>query len=265
MVAVFPVQTSEHLGHHCTRGVDLYITADRTILLDVQPLLSPSIMDLFYGEKKSTEYHNIDSNFYIQSLQLVSFLLSVCHTVLLVQDWFHDASLLRFIQTADMLKPSTHDSKASLEDLKDYNPQLVFVQNKCTRPDYYPDTIRDMHYLLSILFHNSKLKHSGLVSMDFIKEDDESANKVNLFLIPEIEGDSNVLERVVTDLTTLQYRGHPGWKQVCQSFCQQVMSLPRPNLTSQTFSEKNWFHFAGKTWDNIKKSNLYLEYKRLIL
>ncbi|CAG2068335.1 unnamed protein product, partial [Timema podura] len=44
---VFRPQSSEHheSGGHCTVGVDLCVTSNRVILLDTQPMLSPSVMD----------------------------------------------------------------------------------------------------------------------------------------------------------------------------------------------------------------------------
>ncbi|KPI92599.1 Protein SMG9 [Papilio xuthus] len=43
----FKMQDIEQIerGAHCTRGVDMYVTNDRVILLDCQPLWSPSLID----------------------------------------------------------------------------------------------------------------------------------------------------------------------------------------------------------------------------
>ena len=90
-------------GEHCTNGIDIYVNARRIILLDCQPLLSASVMDrtiqvrswfqrgkfhnnFFQLEKKNTsEFSTIENTMEVQSLQMIGFLFSVCHTVLFVQ------------------------------------------------------------------------------------------------------------------------------------------------------------------------------------
>jgi len=97
----FRPQSLEHheLGGHCTTGVDLFVTSNRVILLDTQPMLSASVMDrLVQQENKKfagTDFASTENAMEIQSLQLAAFLLSVCHVVILVQDWFFDPNFLR--------------------------------------------------------------------------------------------------------------------------------------------------------------------------
>ncbi|XP_076350397.1 nonsense-mediated mRNA decay factor SMG9 isoform X2 [Tachypleus tridentatus] len=220
-------------GEHCTSGVDIYVTSERMILLDTQPLLSASVMDhMIQFEKKipcGTDYRATEIALQIQSLQIAAFLLTVCHTVILVQDWFTDPNLLRFIQSAEMLKPATptnpHDLSASIEDTTDYYPHLVFLQNKCRQGDFSPSTVCEMEELLSNVFQNSKLKSTGVLP---------------------------------------SYRGHPGFNSLGKSLTQQIMSVPRSSLTHTALSEKNWFHYAARMWEAVKKSSLFLEYGRLL-
>ena len=53
---------------------------------------------------------------------------------MVVQDWFTDMSLLRFLQTAEMLKPSTppsqHDGSGNNDDQPDYYPHLGTLKFK---------------------------------------------------------------------------------------------------------------------------------------
>ncbi|XP_076350396.1 nonsense-mediated mRNA decay factor SMG9 isoform X1 [Tachypleus tridentatus] len=253
-------------GEHCTSGVDIYVTSERMILLDTQPLLSASVMDhMIQFEKKipcGTDYRATEIALQIQSLQIAAFLLTVCHTVILVQDWFTDPNLLRFIQSAEMLKPATptnpHDLSASIEDTTDYYPHLVFLQNKCRQGDFSPSTVCEMEELLSNVFQNSKLKSTGSVLMEFIPIRCESLHMdvANLFLLPERETEeTGVLP---------SYRGHPGFNSLGKSLTQQIMSVPRSSLTHTALSEKNWFHYAARMWEAVKKSSLFLEYGRLL-
>lgn len=70
------------------------------ILLDCQPFISLSVLeDLIKYENKRTnlvsEFISSESSGEIQSLQLATFLMSVCHVLVLVQDWFFDSNIVR--------------------------------------------------------------------------------------------------------------------------------------------------------------------------
>ena len=71
------------------------------ILLDTQPMLSGDIMEKITQETKkilppcSVDIAT-DNVMEVQSLQISAFILSVCHVVLIVQDWFFDPNILRY-------------------------------------------------------------------------------------------------------------------------------------------------------------------------
>lgn len=96
---LFAATTPEYLEtiQNCTSGIDAYVTKNRVILLDCQPILSSSIA---YSASHKRMSQSIDpSGLLIDnemvSLQLAAFLLSVCHVVLLVQDWFFDPNIFK--------------------------------------------------------------------------------------------------------------------------------------------------------------------------
>lgn len=75
-------------------GVDMYITSNRIILLDTQPLLSVSIMDKsIISSESKTMSHEVAVE--MESLYFASFILATCHIVIVVQDWFLDSNILR--------------------------------------------------------------------------------------------------------------------------------------------------------------------------
>lgn len=96
---LFSSASTEYLetAQHCTSGIDAYVTKNRVILLDCQPILSSSLAYLAslkrMGQSIDSAGLIVDSE--IVSLQLSAFLLSVCHIVLLVQDWFFDPNILK--------------------------------------------------------------------------------------------------------------------------------------------------------------------------
>ncbi|VDK23120.1 unnamed protein product [Taenia asiatica] len=127
----FPVQTLDSLveGYpRTTAGVDIYVTQDRIILLDTQPLLDWSLTDLHIqynlrtqkqqqqrdehqevvevtGGSSTSGKWSVDGFAEITSLQLVSFLVSVCHVVVCVQDNLSNPFVLRLIDRAFGWKP----------------------------------------------------------------------------------------------------------------------------------------------------------------
>ncbi|KAM6226024.1 LOW QUALITY PROTEIN: nonsense-mediated mRNA decay factor SMG9, partial [Porphyrio hochstetteri] len=122
-------------GGSQTGGIDFFITPERVVFLDTQPLLSPALLDhLINNDRKLPPEFGLPHTYVeLQSLQIAAFLFTVCHVVLLVQDWFTDLALYRFLQTAEMVKPATpspgHES-GSTEEPAEYYPHLVFVQTR---------------------------------------------------------------------------------------------------------------------------------------
>lgn len=266
----FKTQTSEHKerGEHCTTGIDIYVTNQRIILLDTQPVLSASVMDhLIQYEKKSMgapDYHSTENALLMQSLQQAAFLMAVCHTIITVQDWFIDLSYIRFLLSAEMLKPPTpispHELNPVQEETIEYYPHLVFVQNRCNREDFSPFSICKMQRTLHALFKKSKLKCSGSVRVDVNSSKiQEDYRNTNLFLLPEKSSDKNIFSNDFPE-----YKGHPDFSYLQESLSQQVMSMPRALLTHTALSEKNWFHYSARIWEAVKKSNLFFEYNRLL-
>ncbi|CAL1532773.1 unnamed protein product [Lymnaea stagnalis] len=264
-----------------TAGIDMFVTSERVILLDTQPLLSASMMDclLRYERKFPSEYTSLQNYIEMQSMQLLTFLLSVCNIILVADDWFIDVNLLRLIQDAEMLKPSTQpptsssDNAASKEDGIDFYPTVVFVHNKASRDDFTPETYFSMQQVLHKMFLLSKLKiHGGInMSNDSIAEaliasppglDDCPVSDVNLLLIPQMEFYKSEPEWLQTTLP--DYRGYPSFNTVLTHFRSQILSAPRSPMTHTTLTEKNWYHFAARIWESVKKSPLLAEYNRLL-
>lgn len=274
---IFQPQTrdvKERCGHQ-TSGIDVFVTPQRIVLLDSQPVLSPSVLDnLIRNEKKlPSEYSMAENCIEIQCLQQAAFLMTVCHVLLVIQDWFTDASLLRFLLSAEMLKPSTlsssHGSGSGQDDMHEFFPQLVFIQNKAGRDDFSLETYKSMQKTLESVFNTSKLKISGAVNMStgrqimglnpkFVSSD------VSVFLLPYMDERENKKSEDPVLTMLPEYRGYPSFTTLINSLRSQIFSLPRETLTHTSLSEKNWFHFAARTWDAIKKSQLIAEYNRLL-
>ncbi|XP_059522275.1 nonsense-mediated mRNA decay factor SMG9 isoform X5 [Myotis daubentonii] len=263
----------------------------------IEPILSPSILDhLINNDRKLPPEYNLPHTYVeMQSLQIAAFLFTVCHVVIVVQDWFTDLSLYRFLQTAEMVKPSTpspsHESSSSSgsDEGTEYYPHLVFLQNKARREDFCPRKLRQMHLMIDQLMAHSHLRYKawdlqahkfsppGTLSMlqcnvfpglppDFLD------SEVNLFLMPfmDSEAESENPPRAAgpssSPLFSLLpgYRGHPSFQSLVSKLRSQVMSMARPQLSHTILTEKNWFHYAARIWDGVKKSSALAEYSRLL-
>lgn len=70
------------------------------MFLDCQPFTSVALLDDFIRSETKvsnlvTEFLPLENSGEIQGLQMTAFLMSVCHVLILVQDWFFDCNILR--------------------------------------------------------------------------------------------------------------------------------------------------------------------------
>ncbi|TMS11105.1 Protein SMG9 [Larimichthys crocea] len=257
---VFRAQTQEikERGGNQTTGIDFFITQERVIFLDTQPMLSPSILDhLINNDRKLPPEYNLPHTYVeMQSLQIAAFLFTVCHVVIVVQDWFTDLNLYRFLQTAEMLKPSTpsasHDSTGSSgnDDGAEYYPHIVFLQNKARRDDFCPRNLKNMHMVVDKLMAHSHLKYKGTLSMLDCSifpglGQDYLATEVNMFLLPvqENDGDDNLTKAGSGTYPLFSllpgYRGHPAFSTMVSKLRSQILAMPRCQLSHTILTEKN--------------------------
>ncbi|CAH1796773.1 unnamed protein product, partial [Owenia fusiformis] len=184
--------------------------------------------------------------------------------------WFTDTNLLRLIQTAEMLKPPTpspsHEGSSVQDDAPEYYPYIGFILNKACREDFSVENYRVMQRTISTVFSQSKLKYKGPITMANGNLMPGLSNEtidtdVNMFLLPTMSEDTDK-EGILTLLP--EYRGYPSFEFLVKSLRKQIYALPRHLLTHTTLSEKNWFHYAARTWDAVKKSSLVSDYNRLL-
>ena len=285
---LFKQQTPEvrERASHMTTGIDIAITSERIILLDAQPILSPSLLEqCIHYDRKSTSDYAGSSSIEIQSLQIAAFLLTACHVIIVVQDWFTDSYIYKFLQTAEMLKPVTtppsHDSNSAIEsDQTDIQPVLVFVHNKVDSNMFNIRTVNAMNEVMSNLVKFSSVHcrgyfslaetnlYPGLASLCLAEKE------MNAFLLPNVNENENQEKCDVTKITNdpadrmflsmPQFVGRPNTSILETTFRKMILSMPRHQLTRLPLTEKNWFHYAARSWETIRKSQLVSEYNRLL-
>ncbi|EMP40558.1 Protein SMG9 [Chelonia mydas] len=205
---------------------------------------SPSILDhLINNDRKLPPEYNLPHTYVeMQSLQIAAFLFTVCHVVIVVQDWFTD---------------------------------LIFLQNKAQRENFCPRNLKQMHVVIDKIMMHSHLKYKGTLSMlecnifpglpyDYLD------TEVNLFLLPFADSDADdTFPRAAPGGGPLfsllpGYKGHPSFQSLVAKLRSQIMSMARPQLSHTILTEKNWFHYAARIWDGVKKSSALSEYSRLL-
>lgn len=200
---VFKAQTKNHVDSclHATEGIQAYVTHHRVIYLDVQPVLSLSVLAKHYASegaglavrschRDDPDYPCLENDVDILSLQYIAFILAVCHVVVVVQDYFFDPDLIRFLQTAEKFKPPT--SVHPEEETRDFFPHCVFVQNKCTQKAFSHAQVKNMQKMYKAMFSRSQLViDSGLniangVFMPSLTPELCEGEPINLYLLPEL-------------------------------------------------------------------------------
>ncbi|XP_045132113.1 protein SMG9-like isoform X1 [Portunus trituberculatus] len=252
---------------HGTNGIEIYITAERLMILDCQPLLSSSIMDrLITQEKKFTsDYNSTENLMEVESLQVLTFVMSIAHVVLLVQDVAADPTLIRLLQTCEMMKPSSSSSNTSsssspanssaAEDTQQYFPHVVFVHNRAPLHHFTPATLKRLQCVYQEAFMGSCLESESRVgvcnSLTYTPLAQTSCGSlVNLFLLPD-----------------LHQKDHSPVVSFSEAVCEmrrQVLSLRRLPLTHVTLTEKSWYQYVCRTWESVRKWSLFMEYSRLL-
>ncbi|XP_019866153.1 nonsense-mediated mRNA decay factor SMG9 isoform X2 [Aethina tumida] len=259
---IFKVQSESDLENNvnATHGVDIFITSNRVILLDCQPFNSVAVLeDLIKHENKRTslvsEFIPIENSGEIQGLQLAAFLMSVCHVLIVVQDWFFDCNVVRFLQSAEMLKPTISNPE---DELTEHFPNLLLIHNKAQLEDFSPSKFKSMQKIYRELFSKTKLHidtHMGLGTGRIINylNPESCGAPINLFLIPDID-----------PYTKLVYNGHPSIEELFKKLKSNILGSTRNALTHVQLTEKTWLVYCTKVWDTVKKSPFFVEYTKLM-
>ncbi|KAL0878539.1 hypothetical protein ABMA27_003627 [Loxostege sticticalis] len=270
----FKMQDIEQIerGTHCTKGVDMYVTDDRVILLDCQALWSPSLIEESNTNPITARSANVVT---VDCLQIASYLMAICHVLIAVQDWFTDYNFIRYIQAAEMLKPSLSGSSAASQDNEpahgaDSHPHLLLLHNRCQLEDFTPEAVKAMQDLYRKAFQKSNLQlNSGMylysdsnkngLNVDSVCNGysvDACGPPLNLCLLPEVLPYSDNREI---------YRGHPPFEQLAKRLRWMVMGVHRHQITNvSNLSEKGWFHYCSKAWETIRKCTFFMEYERFL-
>jgi len=255
----FKSTPAERAFDHQTTGIDMYVTAERIILLDTQPVLSWSVLEhtLRYG---TTDGLPADIWRDLKSLHSIMFLLAISDVVLVVSEGADaDFDMLRCLKRADMLKhgipefPLIPPEKLGLSRPEiNVQPHIVFVNNMCQPLEFCQQVYDRNLLLLKSMLSDSKLEWQGLISFsNALPRFKRYANLPNLFLLP-------------FQSTNKEDDGLESLQDLMRHLRNQVFAATRKSGKRGQISEREWFRNAVKTYDLILKSDLVSEYLKTL-
>lgn len=285
MLPPFATQSDETRAmlKHCTMGIELRVSGERLILLDAQPVFSPSILvDMVRPDGLSTipvlngEPLSADLAHEIMGIQLGVFLASICNVVLVVSEGIHDFNMWNLMLTVDLLKhmipdpsllTSGHSQGSNPVPDKDINsnPQatseeylaaLIFIHTKLRDQELSPSNILMlrkalMQYMGSSFNMNrcGKLLKTQIDSSSVRMTDSTDSDSVGeeLFVLPlNLQDDTK--------------------KDQFESYCSMLGKLHDQLLSmkgqsfAKTVSERDWLRNSAKIWELVKKSPTIADY-----
>ncbi|CAN6223506.1 unnamed protein product [Urochloa humidicola] len=279
MLPPFPTQTEEIklMGKHCTTGIDIRISNERVILLDIQPVYSPSVLiDMMRPDGSSTipvlngDPLSADLAHELMGIQLGVFLASVCNILLVVSEGMNDLSMWELMLTVNLLKhnipdPSLLTSSASQDKgnknddqsgSEDYISDLCFVHARLREQDFSASKLTLIRKALEKHFNSSSFRISsssvpGQVSDSSVsssaKLEDLASSWQDIFLLP-LRGHEKS--------TKFEYGTHSCMLGMLRD---QILSWPARSF-SKNLSESDWLRSSAKIWDMVKKSPVIGEY-----
>ncbi|GMH18465.1 hypothetical protein Nepgr_020306 [Nepenthes gracilis] len=290
MLPPFAIQSEETRANarHCTIGIEPRVSAERLILLDTQPVFSPSILTemtrpdgssaipVLSGENLSAELAHE-----LMSIQLGVLLASICHIILVVSEGVHESNMWHLLSTVDLLKHGISDP-SSVTTAHSQNPNLgpdkenkiqfqeigveyiaapVFIHTKLRDGDFTAQNFQRMRKALARYFTSSLFFRADFKSMSTEHFSSTGSNNgqshsldsklPNLFLIPfESKNASSKAHYESYELALWKLRD-------------QVLSMACPTF-SRTLSERDWLKNSAKIWELVKNSSIIAEYNRML-
>ncbi|XP_010261637.1 PREDICTED: protein SMG9-like isoform X1 [Nelumbo nucifera] len=275
------------MARHCTTGIELRISAERLILLDTQPIFSPSVLaEMTRPDGSSTisvvsgEVLSADLAHEIMSIQLGVFLTSICHVLLVISEGVHDINMWHLMLTVDLLKhgipdpsslassysqgsnlgPEKENKETWQEAGEEYLAFPVFVHTKVQDQHLSPPNIVRLRKALSRYFNqssfmgtkygyqNNKQAHS-FGCPDMI--DDSGSTGMDLILIPSKFQDEHQRSQYESYTSMLGKLRDQVLSMKCQPFAKNV-------------SEREWLRNSSKIWEIVKNSQVIAEYTRTL-
>ena len=178
--------------------------------------------------------------------------MSICHVIFVVQEGATcDTDLIEKIKISELLRPSVMASRSNEESdkLVEYSPEIVFVHNKVNSVDFNPQTYSQLRADYEDLFKESGFNFRCKTNLS----SDDMIDAINIVLLPDLNE---------PDVPNAEFSRYI--LKLRRTLSTQLQIRPLLSDVKKGQNEKLWFLHAKKMWDQIKTSNFYLEYSRLL-
>ncbi|XP_020243892.1 protein SMG9-like isoform X2 [Asparagus officinalis] len=285
MLPPFATQSEETIAmaKHCTAGVELRVSSERLILLDAQPMFSPSVLvDMMRPDGLSTisvlngESLSADLAHELLGIQIGVFLLSVCNVLLVASEGIYDFSMWKLMLTVDLLKHDIPDpsmltsaqsqaSTTGAEKDNKVNQQLtneehlaapVFIHTKLQDRDLSPSNTVCLKSALSKYLKSSSFADDNFRDMAEEQVESKSSDTMN-----------NESKSTGPSLFLLPLRTQDGCHKPLFGSYDSMLAQLRDQILSMNgcsfvkpVSERDWLRNLAKIWELVKKSPVISEY-----
>ncbi|KAG9066905.1 smg-9, nonsense mediated mRNA decay factor [Linnemannia hyalina] len=186
--AAFPKQPPQMaaVAGYQTSGIDMYITPERMILLDTEPIFCLSNLENALRNERVADGIPIDIWLDQQALVLATFLISVCNVVLVLgkDDEPSSSRSFRLLQRVEVFMKALSASSSATQGgvpgqgtgmsgqtpdgsngLGDWCADIVFISNKVSPMAFGPNHYRDNAAKQAQLWQHSNLQLFGSINM----------------------------------------------------------------------------------------------------
>jgi hypothetical protein len=216
-------------------GVNVAQSAERVLVVDTAPVLAGRMPP--EAPPSAPEFHAD-----VHALQVAILLLSVCHTVVVVQDQLADPPLWEFVRTALMLKHRVPD--VSTIGMLSYPAAAVF------EPPQPAD-----EFTAELVFAINRLAAEDLPLSAAAEQRTRSQLKAAfsrepqaVFFLPD---------------EAAQAQSPASLAKHLEQFTQAMLEPPRRGF-KKPLNPRDWAKNVGRTWDLIQRSSVMSNYSKIL-
>ncbi|VDK17403.1 unnamed protein product [Anisakis simplex] len=270
---------------HQSLKISIYVTKSRLILIDCQALFSTAILDelIRNGRRGITAKvvasdcydYRIENHVQIETIQLVSFMMQICHTIVLCVDWFIDVDMIRLIRTCEMLRAAPLWSPDNMKFKPNRSVNLVLVHQRAKANDFEPETLKYRCELLKKFFADSKLNIEGSLNLFGMKHDVHKDVCMDVNYIPL----ADMRPRTKPDIIPIVQSQHTDntsqmlhspvidYEFVLRTLRTNIQKLPKDAFAlgdPSAVTERRWYTLASKLWRSTLTSQHITKFSNIL-
>jgi len=250
----FVFQPEARLGQ-ITTGVDAWVTNERAVLLDTQPIMSASRLATLITRECPESIKSHMALVELESIRIALWLFSVCHVVLVISDWFTDPMTWNLIRACFMLREVVRVpeflqgvKKTSLTERGERQktvqalPDIIFLFNKVEESYMRSPSVlsRTRNNLNTYFKRESFRKSMNPVANVVHLPPPKPGGTVHCFFLPSLDSKN--------------------FKDEMMELKKQVFAMPKKNRAARWITEKEWLTRAVKAWDVLRSDNCLMDF-----